>query len=124
MVIEQEERMGGRKRAAPFVAALALCIALTAGLAFAAGETPTTINGCRTKVLGYVRVVTVAGKCRKNELPIAWNTAGPKGDPGPAGPAGAAGPAGPARTAGPARAQGTHRPPRPPRPPGPEGRPG
>lgn len=86
--------MGGRKRPAPLVAVLTLCIALTAGLAFAAGDTPTTINGCRTKVLGYVRVVTVAGKCRKNELPIAWNTAGPKGDPGPAGPTGTAGPAG------------------------------
>jgi hypothetical protein len=101
--------MGGRKRLAPLVAALALCIALTAGLAFAAGDTPTTINGCRTKVLGYVRVVTIAGKCRKNELPIAWNTTGPKGDPGPAGPAGVAGPAGPAGptgATGPAGAQG------------------
>ncbi len=113
--------MGGRKRIAPLVAVLALCIALTAGLAFAAGDTPTTINGCRTKVLGYVRVVTVAGKCRTNELPIAWNTAGPKGDPGPAGPAGAAGPAG---TAGPAGSRGADGAPGPAGPQGPKGDPG
>jgi hypothetical protein len=116
--------MGGRKRAAPLVAALALCVALTAGLAFAAGDTPTTINGCRTKVLGYVRVVTVAGKCRKNELPIAWNT---KGDPGPAGPAGAAGPAGPAGpagAAGPAGPKGADGAPGPAGPQGPKGDPG
>ena len=93
--------MGGRKRAAPLVAVLTLCIALTAGLAFAAGDTPTTINGCRTKVLGYVRVVTVAGKCRKNELPIAWNTAGPTGTAGPAGSRGADGAPGPAGPQGP-----------------------
>ena len=98
--------MRGRKRMAPLIAALALCITLTAGLAFAAGDAPTTINGCRTKVLGYVRVVTVAGKCRRNELPIAWNTSGPKGDPGPAGPAGAPGPAGPPGATGPPGAQG------------------
>jgi hypothetical protein len=110
--------MGGRKRAAPLVAALALCIALTAGLAFAAGDTPTTINGCRTKTLGYVRVVTVAGKCRKNELPISWNT---KGDPGPAGPAGAPGAAGPAGSAGPAGPKGADGPAGPAGPAGPQG---
>ena len=119
--------MGGRKRAAPLVAVLALCTALTASLAFAAGDTPTTINGCRTKVLGYVRVVTVAGKCRTNELPIAWNTAGPKGDPGSAGPVGAAGtagPAGPAGTAGPAGSRGADGAPGPAGPQGPKGDPG
>ncbi|HEU5211960.1 MAG TPA: lamin tail domain-containing protein [Gaiellaceae bacterium] len=113
--------MGRGKRAAPLVAALALCVALTAGLAFAAGDTPTTINACRTKVLGYLRVVTIAGKCRKNELWIAWNTSGPKGDPGPPGPEGAAGPAGPPGAAGPAGAQGVDGPPG---PVGPKGDPG
>jgi hypothetical protein len=116
--------MGGTTRAAPLAVALALCVALTAGLAFAAGDTPTTINACRTKVLGSLRVVAVSGKCRKNELPIAWNTTGPKGDPGPGGPAGEpgpAGPAGPAGSAGPAGAKGADGPPGPSGPAGPQG---
>jgi hypothetical protein len=116
--------MGGTTRAAPLVAALALCIALTASLAFAAGDTPTTINGCRTKVLGYVRVVTVAGKCRKNELPIAWNTKGDPGPAGPSGPAGAPGPAGPAGAAGPAGPAGPKGADGAPGPAGPKGDPG
>ncbi len=119
--------MGGSTRAAPLAAVLALCVALTAGLAFAAGDTPTTINACRTKVLGSLRVVAVSGKCRKNELPITWNTTGPKGDPGPAGVAGAPGPAGaagPAGTAGPPGAKGADGPSGPAGPQGPKGDPG
>ena len=75
---------GRRKRVAPLVAGLALCVALTAGLGYAA-DTPSTINACKTKVLGYVRVVGASAKCRKNESALSWNTVGPKGDAGPPG---------------------------------------
>ena len=120
---------GRTKRAAPLVVGLALCLALTAGLGYAA-DGGSTINACKTKVLGYVRVVTVAGKCRKNETALSWNTVGPKGDPGPKGDAGAAGPAGPAGAAGPAGpagpkgADGAPGPPGPAGPAGPKGDPG
>jgi hypothetical protein len=52
------------------------------------------IHACKTKT-GLLRV---APSCRRNEQPLAWNVAGPKGErgePGPAGPHGPAGPAGP-----------------------------
>jgi hypothetical protein len=101
------------RRAAPLVAGLFACLAATAGLGYAAGDSsPATINACRTKVLGYVRVVSSSAKCRRNELPLSWNTVGPKGDAGPAGPAGPAGASGadgapgPAGPAGPAGSPG------------------
>ncbi|MFN2472217.1 MAG: hypothetical protein ABR583_14770 [Gaiellaceae bacterium] len=109
------------------------CLATTAGLAHAAGDPPSTINACRTKTLGYIRVVSVAGKCRKNELPLSWNTvgpkgdAGPKGDPGPKGdaePTGPAGPAGLAGPVGPAGPKGADGAPGNPGPQGPKGDPG
>jgi hypothetical protein len=92
---------GRRKRIAPLIAGLVLCVALTAGLGYAA-EGGTTINACKTKVLGSVRVVSATAKCRKNESALSWNTVGPKGDAGPPGIPGAAGPAGPAGSPGPA----------------------
>ena len=119
------ERRPGR--AAPLVAALLASIAATAGLAYAAGDSPSTIKACRTKILGYVRVVTTTAKCRRTELPLSWNTIGPKGDPGPAGPAGPVGPAGPSGPAGPAGPRGPDGSPGgagPPGPPGPKGDPG
>jgi hypothetical protein len=101
------------RRAAPLVAGLFACLAATAGLGYAAGDSsPATINACRTKILGYVRVVSSSAKCRRNELPLSWNTVGPKGDAGPAGPAGPAGASGadgapgPAGPAGPAGSPG------------------
>ncbi len=126
--------MAGRpKRVAPLVAGLALCVALTAGLGYAADTTPSTINACKTKVLGYVRVVSASAKCRKNESALSWNAVGPKGDTGAAGPAGpagavgpagAAGPAGPTGPAGPAGAKGADGAPGPAGPQGPKGDPG
>jgi hypothetical protein len=119
------ERRPGR--AAPLVAALLASVAATAGLAYAAGDSPSTINACRTKILGYVRVVTTTAKCRRTELPLSWNTIGPKGDAGPAGPVGPAGPSGPAGPAGPQGPEGSPGgagPPGPPGPPGPKGDPG
>jgi hypothetical protein len=118
---------GRSRRVWPLLAALLACLALTAGLGYAADTTPATINACKTKVLGYVRVVTTAGKCRKNESALSWNTVGPKGDAGPPGPAGAAGqagPGGPAGPAGPAGSKGADGAPGPAGPQGPKGDPG
>jgi hypothetical protein len=122
--------MEGRgKRVAPLVAGLVLCVALTAGLGYAA-EGGSTINACKTKVLGYVRVVSASARCRKNESALSWNTVGPKGDAGPPGAPGAAGPAGPAGAtgpagpAGPAGATGADGAPGPAGPQGPKGDPG
>ena len=106
---------------APLVGALVACLLAAAGLAYAAVEQDPTINACRTKTLGYVRVVSGTAKCRKNELPLAWNVQGPKGDPGPAGPPGAAGAPGPAGPRGP---EGPAGPPGAAGPPGPKGDPG
>ncbi len=91
----------GRSRMAGLVAALVACVAVTAGLAYAADTPAPPINACKTKILGYLRVVSVAGKCRKNELPLSWNAVGPKGEAGPAGAAGPAGPPGPPGPPGP-----------------------
>ena len=115
--------MAGRRprRALPIAAGLLACLAATAGLTYAAGESPSTINACRTKVLGYVRVVSTSAKCRRNELPLSWNTVGPKGDPGPVGPAG---PEGPAGAPGERGADGVPGPAGPPGPQGPKGDPG
>jgi large repetitive protein len=74
-----------------------------------------TIQACKGKVLGHVRIVNDASKCRKHEVPISWNVLGETGPPGPEGPAGPAGPAGPPGPAGAQGAQG---------PPGPAGEPG
>jgi large repetitive protein len=112
------------RRAAPLIAALLACVAATAGLAYAASDSPATINACRTKILGYVRVVTTTAKCRRNELPLSWNTVGPKGDPGPVGPAGPAGPVGPEGRAGPAGPKGDDGAPGASGPQGPKGDPG
>ena len=62
------------------------------------------IHACRAKS-GAIRVVDAGTACRRKELRIAWNVAGPKGESGPAGapgPRGADGAAGPAGAPGPA----------------------
>jgi hypothetical protein len=62
------------------------------GAAFATGQVigaNNTINGCYRVAeddrKGELRVVNDPASCRSNELPIAWNVQGPKGDPGPQG---------------------------------------
>jgi hypothetical protein len=55
------------------------------------------------------RLVAANEPCRRNEIRIQWNVAGPNGNPGPAGPQGPVGPqgaAGPAGPAGPTGPQG------------------
>jgi hypothetical protein len=91
----------------------------SAGAAFATGHVigaNNTINGCYRVAdddrKGEVRVVNDPASCRSNELPIAWNVQGPKGDSGPAGlmgdtgPKGDTGPTGPPGETGPKGDQG------------------
>lgn len=75
--------------------ALVACLAATAGLAYAAGDEASTIQACRTKARGHLRVVSDTTDCRKNELPLSWSVAGRQGNPGPAGPPGPKGDPGP-----------------------------
>ncbi len=82
---------------------VALPLVLVTGVALAAqpgGRRPSNavINACVKKKDGRVRVVAAAASCRRNELPLSWNS---QGSAGPAGPAGRAGATGPAGVAGP-----------------------
>ena len=92
------------------LAAAGVAVAVVAGaaaIATAAGDAPTTIDACRNIRHGLVRIVFDANACKRNEMHLSWNEAGPgraggaagaagaKGDTGAPGPAGPAGPAGP-----------------------------
>jgi hypothetical protein len=87
-------------------------------------SSPTTYQGCVTKIGGALYDITANGtvpSCFKGDQVISWSQAGPAGPTGPAGPAGPAGQpgtAGPAGTAGPMGTAG------PAGPPGPQGPPG
>jgi len=89
---------------AALVAVLAAA-ATTCALAASGASTTQTINACVDRA-GQVRLVAVAGNCRRDETAVSWNTVGPQGpqgvqgvagrdgrdgQPGPAGPAGPAG---------------------------------
>jgi type VI secretion system secreted protein Hcp len=73
-------------------------VAVGAGTyAWAASTDAQTLNACVDNDNGNVRLVAVAGACKKGEHAVSWNTAGPQGlagSTGPTGPAGAQGPAG------------------------------
>jgi Lamin Tail Domain/Collagen triple helix repeat (20 copies) len=103
--------------------ALTLTLAVPAGGAVALKRPPhgvptATIHACAGKQGGRLRLVVKAADCRRQERPVSWAVAGPRGiagapgDVGEAGPRGEPGPAGPAGTPGP------------PGPPGPKGEPG
>ena len=75
-----------------------------ASLAVAGVRDDATITACRHARSGLLRVVASPEACRRNEVPLRWNTQGrrgPAGPPGPAGPAGETGPEGPAGAVGP-----------------------
>ena len=79
------------------IAALVV-VAISAGLAFAAGGQPPggTIHACARdgeRTGGFLRLVSSEDDCRAHEVALSWNT---QGVPGPAGPAGQQGPPGPA----------------------------
>jgi len=70
-------------------------VAVGAGTyAWAASSDAQTLNACVDNGNGNVRLVAVAGACKKDEHAVSWNTTGPQGAAGPVGPAGAQGPAG------------------------------
>jgi hypothetical protein len=61
-------------------------------------EDDTMIHGCIRKWSKKLRVVSGPNQCRKHEIPISWNGAGPQGEQGPRGeqgPQGERGPQGP-----------------------------
>jgi hypothetical protein len=71
----------------------------SAAVAFATGQvigSTNTINACYRVAeddrKGEVRAVSDPASCRFNELPLAWNIQGPKGDVGAQGPQGDRGP--------------------------------
>lgn len=73
----------------------------SAGVAVATGQligADNTINGCYRAAeddrKGELRLVSDPASCRSNELPIAWNVQGPKGDQGSQGIQGEPGPQG------------------------------
>jgi len=72
-----------------------------AAIATAAGDTPTTIDGCRNVRHGLVRIVFDPEACKRNETHLSWNIEGPAGPAGAAGPAGPTGPTGPKGDPGP-----------------------
>lgn len=96
-----------RTRSFPFATTLmgvtGLVVAGTAlahdgpGFTFSGG----TIYGCVEKGDGEIRLVNGPGVCKRNEVAVQWNVAGPQGATGPAGAPGIAGPVGPMGPAGP-----------------------
>jgi len=85
-------------------AALAVAGVLAlAAAGYAASTGAGTIHACAGRHGGALRL---AGRCRRGERAVSWQTLGPQGARGPTGPAGAAGATGPAGAAGPAGATG------------------
>jgi hypothetical protein len=73
-------------------------LAAAAGVALATARNPLAhpdgVVGACVQQDGRLRILGDAGSCRRGEVVLRWNLAGPKGDPGPAGVHGPAGPAG------------------------------
>jgi len=85
---------------AALVAVLAAA-ATTYALAATGATTTQTLNGCVARD-GLVRLVAIAGNCRKDETAVSWNTVGPVGPQGAQGIQGVAGRDGQTGPAGPA----------------------
>jgi hypothetical protein len=89
-------------------------LGVIAGTAYATVLAPSAgvIRACAADSNGALRAVAAAGRCRRSERALPWNTAGPHGvngavgPIGPQGPAGAAGPQGPTGQQGLAGSQG------------------
>jgi hypothetical protein len=81
------------------LAAVALSLALLSALLLAATSSAgaATLNACKNKKTGAIRVVGAKAKCKKSEARLSWSTsgekgaAGSKGDKGDKGDAGAKG---------------------------------
>jgi large repetitive protein len=76
---------------------LAALLVLAAGAAALAetGPEAEVIHACKHPAGGWLRIVSGPDGCRRREVPVSWNVAGPKGDKGDPGEPGPAGPAGP-----------------------------
>jgi type VI secretion system secreted protein Hcp len=80
-----------------FGAALVVALTAIAGTyawASAGAAATQTINACLGDG-GQLRLVAIAGDCKKAETPLSWNTVGPAGPPGAQGAAGRDGLTGP-----------------------------
>src|SRR5947207_9637941 len=72
-------------------AVLLIAIASASTYAWARTKADATIQACVSNADGSVRVVAVAGACKKNEAPLEWSQQGPAGATGAGGAQGAAG---------------------------------
>jgi hypothetical protein len=93
------------KRAAVSISAVIVGLFLLVSLAgFAsAGAEASAIHACYKNETGagQLRILVGSDSCKKNEMALDWNIAGPPGPEGPAGPLGPQGPAGPQGPSGP-----------------------
>src|SRR5882672_2354073 len=66
---------------------IGLALALVGGSAvtFAAAASTGVIHACVNNSSGTIHVVSAADTCSTNEVALAWNQQGPKGDAGPQG---------------------------------------
>lgn len=102
---------GRRSRTAGVLAGTVGVVALSGGIAFAAGSAtaPSVVNGCYNAQSGEFRLSTDGGSCKPSMTPISWNQQGIQGLPGPQGPkgdTGATGATGPKGDTGAAGATG------------------
>ena len=116
------------KRAAVSISAVIVGLFLVASLAgFAsAGAEANVIHACYKNETGsgQLRILVATDSCKKNEMALDWNIAGPPGPQGPPGPLGPQGPAGPEGKIGPAGPAGPQGPSGPAGPAGPQGKQG
>jgi hypothetical protein len=97
--------MSVHRRAGVIAVALALLSALL--LSVVSRADAATLNACKNKKSGAIRVVSAKVKCKKSESAVAWNTTGAKGTTGDKGAAGAKGDKGDKGDAGATGATGT-----------------
>ena len=83
------------------VIGLALALVGGSAITFAAAASTGVIYACVNNSSGTIHVVSSADTCSANEVALAWNQQGPKGDAGPQGPKGDTGPQGPKGDTGP-----------------------
>ena len=108
-----------RRRLILLLTVAAVAVAAAAGAGVTALLAEETINACRNRSTGVLRVPTPGSGCKGDETPLQWSVrgpAGPAGPPGPTGPAGATGATGAVGPAGPRGATGATGPQGPPGP--------